>query len=65
MYRKIIFNRGFVKKKQSFYTYRIRVNDQSNAIIILHRMQVDFQKIPFLSPLNFKRLYIIVIVGSL
>jgi len=43
MYRKIILNRRFVKK-QPFCTYRIRVNDQSNAIIILHRMRVDFQK---------------------
>lgn len=64
MYRKIIFNGQFVKTA-TFCTYRIRMNDQSNAIIILHRMQVDFQKIPFLSPLNFKRLYIIFIVGSL
>jgi len=58
MRRKIFFNRKFVKK-QPFCAHRIRVKSQSDAIIILHRMQVYFQKRPCPSPLNLKRLYII------
>lgn len=53
------FLTGNSQKKQPFCAHRIRVKGQSNAIIILHRMQVYFQKRPFRSPLNLKRLYII------